>query len=53
VADFLGFIGGSFPSGVGEATFDLNARNSSVRSILTRIVTTAADIFIQAVIRPQ
>jgi hypothetical protein len=32
-------IGGSFPRGVGEPTLDLNARNSSVRSILTRIVT--------------
>jgi hypothetical protein len=32
-------LGGSFPSGVGEPTFYLNARNSSVRSILNRIVT--------------
>src|ERR1039457_2048792 len=32
-------VGGSFPSGVGEPTFDLNIRDGSARSILNRIVT--------------
>ena len=31
-------IGGSFPSGVGEPTFDLNIRGGSARSILNSIV---------------
>src|ERR1017187_685193 len=30
-------VGGSFPSGVGEPTFDLNIRDGSARSILKRI----------------
>jgi hypothetical protein len=32
-------VGGSFPSGVGEPTFDLNIRDGPARSILNRIVT--------------